>query len=164
MYIRPANWRCENVELFKWYQLGRVWGRAMVKSAQKSALCIGQVGVNLFHWVSNVYAESFNAMLGIKAPGCVVVTRNCWVSSYRSLQRFMPMIPDTPLLIFPDLSEWFLNAIFHFLYCGMWKDFLTHYGHIQWEAHVRLIQLSPTVVPCHSSRHVENLQNINCCV
>jgi hypothetical protein len=29
--------------------------------------------------------------------------------------------------------------------------------------HVRLFQLYPTSLPCHSRRHVEYLQGISCC-
>jgi hypothetical protein len=80
---------------------------------------------------------------------------------YRSLHLFMPRKLNTPFLLFSDLGAWFLNAIFRFLYCGARKAFFGHFGHIQPQAHVRLFQPYPTSLPCHSFRHVENLQDIS---
>jgi len=70
---------------------------------------------------------------------------------------------NTPRVLFSDLGVWFLDAIFHFFYCGAWKAFFGHFGHIQRQAHVGLFQLYPTSLPCHSCRHVENLQDISWC-
>jgi len=103
------------------------------------------------------------AILAWKAAGQLVVTKHCWVSLYRSLHLVMPRKLNTPLLLFSDLGEWSLNEIFHFLDCGARKAFFGHFGHIQRQAHVGLFQLYPTSLPCHSCRHVENLQAISCC-
>jgi len=101
------------------------------------------------------------AILPRKAAGGLVMTKHCRVSLYRSLHIFMPRHLNTPLLLFSDLGAWFLNEIFRFLYCGAQKAFFGHFGHIQRQAHVGLFQLYPTSLPCHSCRHVENLQDIS---
>jgi hypothetical protein len=101
------------------------------------------------------------AILSRKAARRLVMTKHCRVSLYRRLHLFMPRRINTPLLLFSDLSAWFLNEIFCFLYCGARKAFFGHFGHIQRQAHVALFQLYPTSLPCHSCRHVENLQDIS---
>ena len=110
--------------------------------------------------------------MGVGAPvpfcllsvcGFLVLTKHCRVSLYCSLHLFMPRKLNTPLLLFFDLGAWCLNEIFRFLYCGARKAFCGHFGHIQRQAHVRLFELYPTSLPCHSYRHVENLQDISCC-
>jgi hypothetical protein len=103
------------------------------------------------------------ANLARKAAGRLVMTKHCWVSLYHSLHLFMPRKLNTPLLLFSDLGAWFLNEIFRFLYCSARKAFFGHLGHIQRQAHVGLFQLYPTSLPCHSCRHVENLQDISRC-
>jgi len=103
------------------------------------------------------------AILTWDAAGHLVLMKHCRVSLYRSLQLVMPRKLNTPLLLFSNLGTWFLNKIFRFLYCGARKAFFGHFGHIQHQAHVGLFQLYPTSLPCHSCRHVENLQAISCC-
>jgi len=102
-----------------------------------------------------------SAILATKAAGRLVMTKHCRVSLYCSLHLFMPRKLNTPLLLFSDLGVWFLNGIFCFRYCGARKAFFGHFGHIQRQAHVGLFQLDPTSLPCHSCRHVENLQDIS---
>jgi len=101
------------------------------------------------------------SILARKAAGRLVMTKHCRVSLYRSLHLSMPRKLNTPLLLFSDLGTWFLNEIICFLYCGARKAFFGHFGHIQRQAHVGLFQLYPTSLPCHSCRHVENLQDIS---
>jgi len=101
------------------------------------------------------------AILARKAAGRLVMTKHCRVSWYRSLHLLMPRKLNTPLLLFPDPGEWLVNKIFCFLYCGARKAFFHHFGHIQCQVHVGLFQLYPTSLPCHSCRHVENLQDIS---
>jgi len=103
------------------------------------------------------------AMLARKAAGRLVLTKHCRVSFYSSLYLVMPRKLNTPLLFFLDLGAWFLNEIFCFLYCSARKAFFGHFGHIQRQAHVGPFQLYLTSLPCHSCRHVENLQDISCC-
>jgi len=103
------------------------------------------------------------AILARKAAGRVVLTNHCQVSLYCSLHLFMLRKLNTPVLLFLDLGAWFFNEIFRFLYCGTWIAFFGHFGCIQSQAHVGLFQLYSTSLPCHSSRHVENLQDISCC-
>jgi len=104
-----------------------------------------------------------SAILSRKAAGRLVMTKHCQVSLYRSLHLFMPRKLNTPHLPFSDVGAWFLNEIFRFLYWGARKVFFVHFGHIQRQAHVGLFQLYPTSLPCHSCRHVENLQDISRC-
>jgi len=93
----------------------------------------------------------------------LVLTKHCWVSLSRSLHLFMPRKLNTPLHLFLDLGVWFVNMIFRFLYCSVREAFFAHIRHIQRQAHVGLFKLFPTSLPCHSCRHVENLQDISCC-
>jgi len=103
------------------------------------------------------------AILARKAARHLVLTKHCLVSLYRSLHLLTPRKLNSPLLLFSDLGVWFFDEIFRFLHCGMQKAFFGHFGHIQRQAHVRMFQLYPTSLPCHSCRHVENLQDISCC-
>jgi len=103
------------------------------------------------------------AILARKAARRLVLTKHCRVSLYRSLQLFVPRKLNTPLLLFSDLGAWFLNEIFRYLDCSARKAFFCHFGHIEGQAHVGLFQLYQTSLPCHSCRHVENLQDISCC-
>jgi len=103
------------------------------------------------------------AILAWKAAGRLVLTKHCRVSLYRSLHLFVPRKLNTPLLLMSDLGTWFLNGIFRFLQRGARKGFFGDFGHIQGQVHVGLFQLYPTSLPCHSCRHVENLQDISCC-
>jgi len=103
------------------------------------------------------------AILAWKAAGRLVLTKHCQVSLYHSSHLFVPRKLNTPLLLFSDLGAWFLNEVFRFLDCGTRKAFFGHFGHNQSPAHVGLLQLYLTSLPCHSCRHVENLQDISCC-
>jgi len=163
MYIRPGNWLFQMVELWKCYRLGRVACRAEVESAVESALCVGQGEVHLFLCVSIVSADSCGAILSRKAAGRLGMTKHCRVSLYRSPHLFIPRKLNTPLVLFFDLGAWFFEEMFRFLYCGARKAFFGHFGHIQCQAHVGLFQKYPTSLPCHSCRHVENLQDISWC-
>jgi len=104
-----------------------------------------------------------SAILARKEGGRVVLMKQCRVSLFRSLHHFMPRKLNTPQLLFLDLGSWFLYKIFRFLYCGPRKSFSGHCGPYQRQAHVGLFQLYPTYLSCHSSRHVENLQDISSC-
>jgi len=102
-------------------------------------------------------------ILGRKAAERLVLTKHCWVSLYHSLHLFMPRKLTTPLLLFSDLGAWLLNEVFRFLYCGAQNTFFGHFSHIQPQVHVGLFLLYSTSLPCHSGRHVENLQDISFC-
>jgi len=75
---------------------------------------------------------------------------------------YMPSKLNTALLLFSDLGARFLDHIFCLLDCGPRKPFFSHFSHIQGQAHVGLFQPDPTSLPYHSSRHVDNLQDIRC--
>jgi len=103
------------------------------------------------------------AILANKAAVRLVLTKYCYVLLYRSLHLFMPRKLNTLHLLCSHLSALFLNVIFCFLYCGARKAFFGHFGHIQCRVHVRLFQLYPTSLPCHSCRHDANIQDSSCC-
>jgi len=103
------------------------------------------------------------AILARDASGRVVLMQHSRVSFYRSLHHVMPRQLDTLLLLFSDFCPRFLHEILHFLHCGPQKPFFGHFGHIQGQEHVGLFQLYPTSLLCHSSGHVENLQEISYC-
>jgi hypothetical protein len=141
--------------------LGRVVCRAELGSALESKLCVAWGDVNLFLWVSTVSAESLRCHFGKEGSrmfGFDEALPGVFVSQP---SPFMPRNLSTPLLLFSNLSSWFRNEKFHFLYCGAQKAFFGHFGHIQRQAHVGLFQLYLTSLPCHSCRPVENLQNIS---
>jgi len=52
------------------------------------------------------------AILARKAAGRLVLTKHCRVSLYRSLHLSVPRILNTPLLLFSDLSAWFVKRYF----------------------------------------------------
>jgi len=98
-----------------------------------------------------------SAILARKPAGGLVMMKHCRVSLHCSLHLIMPKKLNTPLLLFSDLGVCGLNEIFRFLNCGARRAFFGHFGHIQCHAHVRLFQLYPTSLPCHSCRNVGNL-------
>jgi len=103
-----------------------------------------------------------SAILARQAYICLVLTKYHRVSFYCSLYLLMPQKLDTPLFLFSDFGTRFLHQRLGFLYCSALKPAGRHFGHIQRQAHVGLFQLCTTSLPCHSSRHVENLQEISC--
>jgi len=105
----------------------------------------------------------WGAILAWKAAGRLVLTKHCRVPLYCSLYLFVTRKLHTPLLLFSDLGAWVLNEVFRFLDSGTRNALFGHFGHIQRRAHVGLLHLYPTSLPCHSCRHVENLQDISCC-
>ena len=140
------------------WRAGRRWSRLWCPlSASGGWRCTYSF---VYPWCLRILCGS---ILPRKAAGSLVLTKHCRVSLYRSLDLVMPRKLNTPHLLFSDLAAWFLNQIFRFLHCGARKAFFGHFGHIQHQAHVGLFQLYPASLPCHSCRHVENLQDISCC-
>jgi hypothetical protein len=84
------------------------------------------------------------------------------VSFYRSLHLVISSTLNIMLLLFSDFGARLLDQLLHFFYYGMRKPDFGHFCHIQDQAHVRLLKLYLTSLPCHSRRHVENLQEISC--
>jgi len=103
------------------------------------------------------------AILARKAAVSVNIINHRWVSFYRSFHLSMPRKFNIPLLLFPHFYARFHDQALCFPYCGARKPSFGHFRQIQGEAHVWLFQLYPTSLPCHSSKHVENLQDISCC-
>jgi len=66
-----------------------------------------------------------SAILARKAAGRLVMTKHCRVSLYCSVHLLMSWKLNTLLLLFSDLGVGVLDEIFHFLYCGAWKAFLS---------------------------------------
>jgi len=75
----------------------------------------------------------------------------------------MPRKLNTPPRLSTDLGSSFLYQIVHCVFCGTQKPSFGHYGHIHGQVPVGQFQLYLTSVPCHSSRHVEYLQEISYC-
>jgi len=102
-------------------------------------------------------------ILAWKAAGRMIFINHCLVSFHRSLHLVVPRNLNFPLVLFSDFGVRFLDYLLRFLYCGAQKPSFGHFCDIQGKAHVGLFQLYPTSLPRHSSRHVENLQEISCC-
>ena len=87
----------------------------------------------------------------------------CRVSFDCGLLLVMPGKHNTQLLLFSNFSAWFHDELLLFLDCGAQKPMFSHFGHIHAQTHVGLFKLYPTSLSCHSSWHVENLQEIDPC-
>ena len=133
----------------------RLWSRL---SASVGGRCTCSLAYPTCLWVLS------RVILPRKASGCLVLKKHRQVSFYRSLHLFMPRKLNTPLYLLSDLSARFFDWQLRFRYCGARIVFFGHFRLIQGQAYVGLFQLYPTSLPCHSSRHVENLPEINCCL
>ena len=163
VYIRPTNWRFENIELWNCHRLGQGAYWAAVRSALESAAYVSWVEVHLFFCVPRVSADSLLCHFGRVGSQMFGFDKALPAVFVLQLSPFIPRNHNTPLLLFSDLGTCFLNDIFCFLYCRARNAFFCHFGHIQHQAHVGRYQLYPTSLPCHSCWHVENLQLISCC-
>jgi hypothetical protein len=76
----------------------------------------------------------------------------------------MGSILNPLLLVFSNFGMRLLEPAFHVLYCGPQIPIFALVAHIQGMEHVRLFWLNPNSLPCHSSRHVENLPEMSCCL
>jgi len=92
-----------------------------------------------------------------------VLTKNIHMSLYCSLHLSMPSKLNTPHLPFSDFGTRSVDQILHFLYRCVRKPSLGHFVHTPIQVHVGLFQLYLASLPCDSSRHVENRQEISCC-
>jgi len=104
-----------------------------------------------------------SASVAMTASIRVVLMKHSRVSSYHTLDLLLPRRLSFPLLHISDFGARFLDQILHFLHCGTPKPPFGHFGQIQSQVHIGLFQLDPTSLPCHCSKHVENLQDISCC-
>ena len=104
------------------------------------------------------------AIMTREAAVYMIFPKHSRVSSHRSFPIYTVWKHNSTLLLFWDFGRRFLNKELHFLYCGLRKPSFGHFGHIQGQAHVRVFWLYPTSLPCHSCRHVDNLQEISCCI
>jgi hypothetical protein len=103
------------------------------------------------------------AILGKKSAGRLILTNHCQVPLQCNLQIVMPGKQNTSPQLCSDFGKRFLNWLMHFLYSGLQKPFFGHFGHIAGKTHVGLFKVYPTSLFCHSSCHVENVQDISCC-
>jgi len=103
------------------------------------------------------------AILARKPAVRLIFANHCRVSFDHDLHLVMRGKLNTPLLLFSDFGARFLDELLCFLYCGVWYPSFGHFGHIHGKRHVGLFKLYPTSLSCHSSWHVENLQEISCC-
>jgi hypothetical protein len=143
----------------RWHQLWcRLWSRLWILlSASVGSRCTSS-------FVSPVRLRILcGAILARKAFGRLVLTKHSLVSCYRCLHLVMRRKLNTMLLLFSDLSMWFLDQISRFLCCGAQKPAFGQFRHVQGQAHVGMFQLYTTSLSCHSCRHVEYLQEISCC-
>ena len=138
--------------------------RAAVALALMSSGCIARVEVQLFLCVSTLHTESLRCHFCKEGSCPFDLTKHHRLSFYCSLHHFMPRKHNIPLLLFSQFGARYLNQILHSLYCGSPKPTYGHFCHIQRQAHIGLFQLYTTSLPCHSSRHVENLEDICCCL
>jgi len=158
-----GNWRFGNVEIRKCCRLRRVVSRAPVISAVASADCSRWAEVWIFRCVSSVFADSLRCHCdweGIHPCGFDKASPGAFVSQRSPLMRRKLNIRHR---LFSDLCTRIVDQTFCFLYHSAQQPSFGHSGHIQGQAHVGLFQLYPTSLPCHSSRHVEYLQEISCC-
>jgi len=171
MHIRRANWWYRAGEYRKCYQLGQVLFRAelmsavelSLESALASAVSVGCREVHLVLCVSSVWGFFGVAIVARKASGRVVLTKHSRVSFYHSLLLLMPRKLNTQLLLFLDLGARFLEQILRFLSCGAHKPLFSHFGYVPGQVLVELYQVYTISLPCHRSRHDDNLQEISCC-
>ena len=104
-----------------------------------------------------------SAILARKAAVSLILQNHCLVSFYRSHHLVMPGNHNTLLRLFSNFGPWFLDLMMRFLSCRAREPFFSHFSHIQGKTHVGLFKLYPPSLSCHSSCHVENLQEISCC-
>jgi hypothetical protein len=93
-----------------------------------------------------------------------VLPKHSWVSFYCDLHHFTSRKLSFLLHLLSDFCARNCHQVLHFTDRGRHKSSLGHFGRIQGLVHVWLFQLDPTSLPCHSSRHVGNLQEISCCL
>jgi len=86
------------------------------------------------------------------------------VCVHRSLHILLYSIFISSCCHFSDLSMRCLDQVLSFLHCGASNPFFGTFLHIEIKAHGRVFQLYQTSLPCHSCRHVENLQEISYCI
>jgi len=106
----------------------------------------------------------WGAIFAREASVPVVITKHSQVSFYHILHHSIPRKLNSPLLLFSDFGTGCLDHLLHILHCSPETPSFGHFGHIQCHSHVGLFQLYPTCLPCHCSRHFENVQEISCCV
>ena len=133
----------------------RLWSRLSVSVGRRCACSFASPSCLRILW---------RAILARKASSCLVLTKHSWVSFHCSLHLFIPRKLNTPLLLLSELGARIFDQEVLFLYCSARKALFGHFRYIQGQAHVGLFQLYPTYLPCHSSRQVENRQEISCCL
>jgi hypothetical protein len=163
MYIRPANWQFGNIQLRIFPRLAQVACWAQLASTLESAVSIGWVNVHLCLYLSRVSGNSLRCNVFKEGnpevwfwqsiAGCVCITAFTCLCPENSTPHFFCSWAAGPR---------HLEQILCFLDCGARNLRVGQSGHIQSQAHVGLFQLYPTSLPCHSTRHVENLQDISC--
>jgi len=104
------------------------------------------------------------AILPRKASVCEVLPELSRVSLYPRLHFAMRRRHNSPVLLFSDFGVSLVEPVLCFYYRGAWKPFFGHFRHVQGQVDVGLFQLYQTSLHCHSSRYVENQQEISCCI
>jgi len=103
-------------------------------------------------------------LLARKESVHVVLMKHSWVSFHRSLQPLITSKFNTPVLHFSKFGVRFIGQALCNVYCSAQKPSCGYCGYLQGQVHIRMFQLDPTSLPCHCSRHVENLKQISCCI
>jgi len=163
-HIWVANWQFANFELPDFHWVAQVAFLAEVALVLVCALCVGWAVVHRFLCTSSMSADLVQCHFGKK--GVLLCSFDEAYPGVFPLQHspFDPKETQLPLLLFSDIGPRLLDQVMSVLYCGAWNPSFAYSGHIQGQAHVRLFKLDLTSLPCHSSIHVDNLQEISCCL
>jgi len=101
------------------------------------------------------------AIVGRKAAIHLILT-NCSRVSFTCTLPFSVLRKlNFLLLLFSDCGPRILDQVVRCVYSHAHAPSVGHFGHIQSNDHVRLFELYPTSLPCHSSRNVKTLQDNN---
>jgi len=154
-HIRVAHLLLRSFEFSQCHQLAQVvfWA-SVVRIVVEVHPCL---------CASSESVDSCCAISVRKTAVCLIFPNLCWVSLHRSLHLVMPGKHNTLHILFWNFGAWFVDYLLRFLNHGARKPFFSHFGHIQGKTHVGLFKLYPTSLSCHSSWHVENLEEISCC-
>ena len=101
------------------------------------------------------------AIVGRKAAIHLILTNRSRVSFTCTLPFSVLRKRNFLLLLFSDCGPNILDQVVRCLYSHAHAPSVGHFGHIQSNDHVRLFELYPTSLPCHSSRNVKTLQDNN---
>jgi len=94
----------------------------------------------------------------------LIFPKYSWVSFHCRLHIATLQKYNSPHLLFSDFGATYLDQAWRFLYWVTQKSSFGHFGLIQGKMHGRLFWLYPTSLPCHTCRHVDDLQELSSCI